>query len=69
VIRTSNSPCGSHIIIVPKKDGTWEMCIDYKSLNNVTLKNRYPLPMIDDLLDYLQHAKLFTKLDLKSRYH
>jgi hypothetical protein len=69
VIQSSTSPCGSPIIIVPKKDGTWIMCINYRALNNITLKNRYPLPMINDLLDQLQHVKYFIKLDLKSRYH
>jgi hypothetical protein len=69
VIRPSTSPCGSPIIIVPKKDGTWRMCIDYRALNKITLKNQYPLPRIDDLLDQLQHAKYFTKMDLKSGYH
>jgi hypothetical protein len=69
VIRASTSPCGSTIIIVPKKDGTWRMCINYKALNKITLKNWYPLPKIDDLLDQLQHAKYFTELDLKSGYH
>ena len=58
----------SHIIIVPKY-GTWWMCINYKYLNKNTLQNQYPLPMIDDLLDRLQHIKYFTELDLKSRYH
>eukprot|EP00253_Pinus_taeda_P024048 PITA_24048 len=65
----STSPCGSPIIIVPKKDGTWRICIDYRALNKITLKNRYPLPRIDDLLHQLQQAKYFTKMDLKSRYH
>ena len=51
VIRPSTSPCGSPIIIVPKKDGTWRMCIDYRELNKITLKNRYSLPRINDLLD------------------
>jgi hypothetical protein len=69
VIRPSTSPCGSPIIIVPKKDGTWRMCTDYRALNKITLKNRYPLPRINDILDQLQHAKYFTKLDSKSRYH
>jgi hypothetical protein len=69
VIRPSNSPCGSPIIIVPKKDRTWKMCIDYRALNKITLKNQYPFPRIDDLFDQLQHGKYFTKLDLKSGYH
>ena len=69
MIQPSTSPCGSPIIIVPKKDGTWQKRIDYRALNKITLKNRYPLPRIDDLLDQLQHAKYLTKLDLKLGYH
>jgi hypothetical protein len=69
MIQPSTSPCGSPIIIVSKKDGTWRMCIDYNAFNKITLKNRYHLPRIDDLLDHLQHAKYFTKLDLKLGYH
>lgn len=68
VIRPSTSPWGSPIIIVPKNDGTWRMCIDYRVLNKITLKNRYPLPRID-LLDQLQQAKYYTKLHLKFGYH
>ena len=68
-IRPSSSPCGSLIVLVQKKDGTWRLCIDYRALNKITVQNRYPIPQIDDLLDQLKCEKYFNNIDLKSRYH
>nr|CAD1818399.1 unnamed protein product [Ananas comosus var. bracteatus] len=67
-IKPSSFPCGSPIVLVPKKDGGWRMCIDYRALNKITIKNWYPLPRIDDLLDELKHARYFTKLDLNQSW-
>ena len=68
-IQLSSSPCGSPIVLVQKKDGTWQLCIDYKSLNKITIWNWYPIPRIDDLLDQLKGVKYFRKIDLKFSYH
>ncbi|KAI3776195.1 hypothetical protein L1987_45967 [Smallanthus sonchifolius] len=68
-IRPSSSPWGAPVMFVKKKDGTFRMCIDYRELNKVTIKNRYPLPRIDDLFDQLQGSSFYSKIDLRSGYH
>lgn len=68
-IQPSKSPFGAPILFVKKKDGTMRMCVDYRALNNVTVKNSYPLPRIDELFDRLQGARYFSKIDLRSGYH
>jgi hypothetical protein len=67
-ICPSASPWGAPAIFVPKKDGMQRMCVDYRSLNEVTIKNKYPLSRIDDLFDQLKGACVFLKIDLRSRY-
>jgi len=68
-IKLSDSPCDSLVLFMPKKDGSWRMYIDYRTINKITIKNRYLLPRIHDLLDQLQGAKFFSKIDLNSGYH
>ena len=68
-IQKSESSAGAPILFVPKKDGTLRLCVDYRGLNKVTIKNRYPLPLINEILDRLSGAIVFTKLDLRDAYH
>ncbi|GJQ97874.1 putative reverse transcriptase domain-containing protein [Tanacetum coccineum] len=68
-IRPSSSPWGALILFVKKKNGSFRMCIDYRELNKLTVKNRYPLPRIDDLFDQLQGSSIYSKIDLRSGYH
>jgi hypothetical protein len=68
-IRESQSPVGFPIIFVPKPGGKWRLCVDYRGLNNVTVKNSYPLPLIHELQDRLQGATIFTKLDVPGAYN
>ena len=68
-IKPSTSPWGASILFAKKKDKTLLLCIDYRQLNRVTIKNRYPLPRIDDLFDQLRGARVYSKIDLRTGYH
>lgn len=69
LITTSTSPYASPVLLVQKKDGSWRFCVDYRKLNDITIKNRFPMPLIDEIIDELAGTKYFAKLDMRAGYH
>jgi len=69
LIQPSTSPWGAPVLLVKKKDGSSRQCVDYSQLNKMTIKNKYPLPRINDLMDQLHGSSVFSKIDLRSGYH
>jgi len=69
IIRLSKAPCGAPVLFVKKKDGSLQLCIDYQGLNQITHKDRYPIPLLTDLLDAPRKMRIYSKIDLKNAYH